>query len=584
VKFILKGKPIIWRDAPSFGLPQEVKFSPHVITTHAYHWDKVDLQAVFGYNKPMPQSAAAREASPLVYFLHMFPKEFASSVIENTRSATGNQTPLLTMGTYFRFVGAILASALAGFKDIVNEAFAPSNDSLFAPRLRLNKFLSLTSFKRIKQSFSFVPPQAEGTWAGMRILAAAFTAHTTNVFTPSSIAVVDETMAGWEGHVNRSKHPKAMPSAYYIPSKPTQRGMEIRNVACGTSGMMYSVEIMEDAAGMAHLKYVGEMKASAAQVLRLMDNAHMLGKKALVVGDAAFGSLETAYELLKRDTYFVGAVKQGSLCYPMAHLKGKVIGAHAWLHMWHISDAGPICATLYGHVGNDTYISTGIMPDEVKPSPVRNRARQEVRCPGPVAAFYNHHNAVDVFNQYLEMMNFDGYRTHEGLMRAYMSLLGIPLVNSFCSYINDQFMHSVPRSRLRFQTARAFAQEIVLALLTNTLGGAPPPRGMHDADSDDDAKEEDEKEEDVAYECDCDIRALSKVFDKPLPRAVCHECKERCYTVCETCSPDPLNAATAVFLCGLETDDNRQCAKKHILAHTRPAAGANDGAAARAMG
>ena len=83
----------------------------------------------------------------------------------------------------------------------------------------------------------------------------------------------------------------------YIPRKPTPLGIMLKTVCDVSSGTMIGAELVESAETMQGKKWVSQWGATTATTMRLV--APWGGKGRILIVDSLFGSVRTAFVLLK---------------------------------------------------------------------------------------------------------------------------------------------------------------------------------------------------------------------------------------------------------------------------------------------
>ena len=110
-----------------------------------------------------------------------------------------------------------------------------------------------------------------------------------------------------------------MPHKTKIVRKPEGVGAELKAMACGSTGILLKLDIMEGKEAN-HLKpFSAEFGESTAVVLRLCSS--LFGTGRIVHADSAFSSVNTLLALEERDLYFQGMVKIAHKEYPMGLMK-----------------------------------------------------------------------------------------------------------------------------------------------------------------------------------------------------------------------------------------------------------------------
>ena len=116
-------------------------------------------------------------------------------------------------------------------------------------------------------------------------------------FLPGSKMVVDESMFYWRGKDQR--HGKeGCPHVTKIIRKPKGVGMEVKNLACCDSTIMYAIEVVAAKEEMAQREFTAEHGAGTSLLLRLCKNLRGSGR--LIVADSAFASVKSAVQLKKK--------------------------------------------------------------------------------------------------------------------------------------------------------------------------------------------------------------------------------------------------------------------------------------------
>ena len=138
-------------------------------------------------------------------------------------------------------------------------------------------------------------------------------------FVPGKVLCVDECMSAWRGQ-NGKYCVEGMPHVTKIIRKPEGVGAELKSIACGETGVLLQLEIMEGADAQKEKEHYDTTKSEGtAVVLRLTKPWH--NSKRLVVADSAFGSVKTCKALAKRNMFFMGMVKTARKEFPVDYFK-----------------------------------------------------------------------------------------------------------------------------------------------------------------------------------------------------------------------------------------------------------------------
>ena len=130
---------------------------------------------------------------------------------------------------------------------------------------------------------------------------------------PGQHVVVDECMSSWTGS-EAEYVAEGMPHKTKIVRKSEGVGAELKAMACGSTGILLKLDIMEGK-GANHLKpFSAEFGESTAVVLRLCSS--LFGTGRIVHADSAFSSVKTLLALEERGLYFQGMVKDAHKEYP----------------------------------------------------------------------------------------------------------------------------------------------------------------------------------------------------------------------------------------------------------------------------
>ncbi|OQR88090.1 hypothetical protein ACHHYP_07563 [Achlya hypogyna] len=159
---------------------------------------------------------------------------------------------------------------------------------------------------------------ASDPWAAVRPFVDCFNAARKAHFVPGNVLVVDECMCGWRGREGKYCV-DGMPHKTKIPRKPESIGVEMKAVACGESGILLRIEIMEGKERQKMKAYADKHNDGTAVALRLTQDYN--GTKRTVIGDSAFASVRTLVALWERGLYFMGHVKTAHCGYPKTILE-----------------------------------------------------------------------------------------------------------------------------------------------------------------------------------------------------------------------------------------------------------------------
>ena len=101
--------------------------------------------------------------------------------------------------------------------------------------------MNLARFEQITSSLTFtdIPfPQYTDKFHEVRQMIIEFNHHMKEVFIPSWVSCLDESISIWTSRWT-------CPGWVYVPRKPHPQGNDYHSIACGESGIMYRIELVE---------------------------------------------------------------------------------------------------------------------------------------------------------------------------------------------------------------------------------------------------------------------------------------------------------------------------------------------------
>ena len=122
-----------------------------------------------------------------------------------------------------------------------------------------------------------------------------FNEHRANYFNPSKLICVDESMSCWYGKGGHWIN-HGLPQYVAIDQKP-ENGCKIQNAACGRSGVMLRLKLVNGA----------NLTGSEDEVLGVV--LPWFGTNCIVSADSYFASVGAAKELYHNGLQFIGVVK-----------------------------------------------------------------------------------------------------------------------------------------------------------------------------------------------------------------------------------------------------------------------------------
>lgn len=267
--------------------------------------------------------------TPLQYFLLMFPMQQINLILEctNTQMRIWRRGSPVTKGELFCYIGLRLTIALhprssdEGLDFYWNTEVDP--ELVFSPIFDFgnNCGMSKSRFEAITKCLrldSFKENSAEqDPYKPIQSFIDAFNNRLKIVVVPGKYIIVDECISFWKGVESLFSH-ESFIHVTYIPRKPVNLGVEFKCSADGQSNIMLFLEIQKGS-NAPKQKYETEpekLPFHCAVTLRTVDN--WTGSGRVVVADAAFGSVMTCTELLKRGLYFIGVIKGCTKGFPVA--------------------------------------------------------------------------------------------------------------------------------------------------------------------------------------------------------------------------------------------------------------------------
>ena len=245
-------------------------------------------------------------SSYLDYYIYFLPTDYIQNILLKESNKAGNNENI-TWGELLVYIGLwfLMASTATGCDRRSYWDNSPTNPWNGAP-YRFNEYMSLTRFDYITKILTFhSPPFPEYTdkFHEVRELLQSYNDHMKKVFIPSWISCLDESMSSWTSRWT-------CPGWMYVPRKPHPYGNEYHTIACGESGILYALEIVEGKSRpreKAKEKY-SELGTTAGLLLRLCEAIFDTGK--IVVLDSGFCVLQALIELKKKGVYASALVKK----------------------------------------------------------------------------------------------------------------------------------------------------------------------------------------------------------------------------------------------------------------------------------
>ena len=175
------------------------------------------------------------------WFLLFFPESYITNVIlPNTNK---NLDLKLSLGEFLRYIGIWLFITNHSLKHRIRDFWSKEIPSRFSPTppYRCDDWMSHRRFKDITDALRFTgedPPSYSDPFHEVRGLIKAWNANMTEVFQPSWLSCLDESISIWF-----SKY--TCPGWMCVPRKPHPFGNEYHSICCAKSRIMYQIELVE---------------------------------------------------------------------------------------------------------------------------------------------------------------------------------------------------------------------------------------------------------------------------------------------------------------------------------------------------
>lgn len=273
-------------------------------------------------NMPPRLNWFPRDAKPdlVSLFLVLFPKDY----LEDTLLVETNKelSKPVRLGEFLRWLGLWFLMGTT-YCNNRREFWSATNISPYkgAP-FRLNQIMSRNRFEEILSAIrltSFAAPVYRDPFYEVRELMEKWNKNMERVFTPGWISCLDESMSKW---VNKY----SCPGFVVVPRKPWPYGNEYHSIACGVSGVMYAVELVEgrDEPSERPKKKFSELGKTVGLLLRLTKPLWSTSK--VVVLDSGFCVLKGIVELRKKGVFASALIKKRR--YWPKYVEGDKIAEH----------------------------------------------------------------------------------------------------------------------------------------------------------------------------------------------------------------------------------------------------------------
>jgi hypothetical protein len=450
----------------------------------------------------------AGNMSRLDMFLTMFPPNELDVIIleTNIQLRLHDQAPT-TMGEIIKLFGIFILITKYEFTDRKDLwRLAPKskyeNAGCFGQKTGMSRHRFDNLWHHIR--FGVQPAErpedlshAEYRWLLVDDFVNNFNQHRANMFSPSHLICVDESISRWYG-LGGSWINKGLPMYIAIDRKP-ENGCEIQNSACGVSGVMLQLKIVKGAIynGVNDENYQHDMNHGTRVLMELVEP--WFDSRRIVCADSYYSSVSTAQELLQRRLRFIGVVKTATRKFPMAYLQTLEMderGEHKGLYTPRV-DTEPNTPGLMALVWMDRerryFVSSCSNVSPGQPY-TRKRWRQltdvlqnqnaehvEIEIPQPKVAeiYYTCCAKIDQHNRdrqdTLGMEKKLG--THDWAKRVNISILSINIVDTWKVWdLTTNMRGPNVRGGRKRETQQEFYSGLLKEMIENTLDNVLRPR------------------------------------------------------------------------------------------------------------
>lgn len=462
-------------------VPRGVRSEDDPYVAHFGQWHGIDHRKAQGIGnvKPkvnrLPTTDVAAYTS-LQVFCVFFPMAFLTQTIigKTNENLKKKQKEATTLGEFLRFLGLwFFMATLSGYAKRQYWSTSEVNEFDGAP-YRLHKYMSYNRFMDILSCLGYTmssPPNFVDKFWEIRDLVKAWNANMKEVFVPSWVSCLDESMSIWFNKFT-------CPGWTFVPRKPHPFGNEYHSICCGLSGIMYAIEMKEGKDRPKDLPQPSfeEKGKTGGLLMRLCSALYGTGK--VVILDSGFCVLQALIELKKVGVY-AGAVIKKRKYWPR-YIRGAAIEEH--MKEKDVGDADVAVGTLDDISYNvfamkepeyvmklmATYGELTPAPDQEKAFRQYEKNNQTIKkqfCyPPPIANHFWYRHAVDDHNNLRHKLPSieDTWRTSRWSNRVFSCVLAFSEVNAYL------FMkYFVWKDRKHLKTLHQFRRDLAEQLINN---------------------------------------------------------------------------------------------------------------------
>lgn len=450
----------------------ESSLPPDEVEVHGVTWKEQPVtEPVNGYVTRRPwkvshftgqiigENHGSNGKTPLDYFTWMFPMSHLGKIVTMTNlNLVKNGRPVTSTSEILRFFGVIVLMSRYEFGSR-RDLWATSTGNKYIPAPNFGQIMPFHRFQMIRSQIRFSDNgnhEDDGEanrWGLVDDFVAAINEHREMYVTPSELICVDESMSRWYG-LGGDWTDVGLPAYRAIDRKP-ENGCEIKNSACGRSGIMLRLKIVKSPTDDGESNNNEELSHGAAVTRRLV--YPWSGTNRIVCGDSYFASVHTAQVLHKMGLRFIGVVKTANRRFPMKYLGAlEVHGRGKWKSMIHRSesDGCDLAAVLWVDRDRRYFIAsagctlpgTTIYRDRFrKVGNTSIRVVTETEIPQIAETYYEAASQIDRHNRCRQSdLNLEKkFQVKEWSTRVNTSLLAMCIVDSWLLYKSSRGEGSV---------------------------------------------------------------------------------------------------------------------------------------------
>jgi hypothetical protein len=516
----------------------------------------------------IPSAPPGKKSRPdnlfLSYLLTAYPCDTVKQVCDatNQQLKTKNiNTVKLTPHLWFKFLGIILAMTLQELpnrKSYWDDHKANQETKRIFSGPNFGRFMLKSHFDMIMANFCLIEPMesSQDSWRAARPIVDGFNMRRKIVITPGQFITIDESMCPWQGQGEWNPI-NGCPRIIKIPRKPTPVGVEIKNlIDCETKTLLF-LELQEGTQQMQSKLYGDgrEVQKSTGLVLRLTKGANVWGSNRVIIGDSAFASVMTCYNLLtKAQLYCMGIVKTATSLAP-----AKAVSDH--LHtkgdqVTFVGELEGVKLIAHGHMDKTKKLivaSCGRTIAGVPQKKPRSRYNEEtkkmekyftlVHRTELMAQYFKGSGDIDWHNRLRAFLSLEKvWITWSWWKRVFGTVFAMIVTDAYLMYVFDQKDQPNHKLLSRQEFMERLSFEMIHNEIKNTSeGDFRQKRKLRSENALQDLDEDAVDESTSLSDASCTylplwmLRAGQKKVNKRYGR-LCTECHRKAYSYCVTCS------------------------------------------------